>query len=49
MREHNHVNILALPADYVDLETAKTYVELFLSTSTNNGEKYVRRMKKIDG
>lgn len=47
-REHDFANVLAIGADYVTEEEAKKFVEIFLSTSANSGEKYARRMKKID-
>ena len=47
-RENDHTNILAIAADYTDIETAKKYIDIFLSTSPNLDEKYIRRGKKMD-
>ncbi len=47
-REDDFANVLALGADYIDLETAKKFIEVFLSTSPSSNEKYFRRLKKID-
>ncbi len=47
-RENDHTNILAIPADYADFETAKKYVDIFLSTRPKMVDKYLRRAKKID-
>lgn len=47
-REHDHVNVLAIPSDYVTEDQAKEYIEVFLSTAGSTGEKYIRRLNKID-
>lgn len=47
-RENDHINILALPADYLDFEKAKTLTDIFISTSKKNEEKYLRRIRKLD-
>lgn len=46
-REHNDANILSLGADYVDLETAKKIVEVFLKTPFSNEERHKRRLEDI--
>ena len=46
-REHNDANILSLGADYIDFETAKNVVEVFLTTPFSNKEKHKRRIEKI--
>lgn len=48
MRENDHVNVLSLPSDYVDLEKAKILIDAFLSAQPKQGEKYLRRIKKLD-
>jgi len=45
--EHNHVNILALGADYIDFNKAKKLTEVFLITPKNMRKKYRRRIKMI--
>ncbi len=45
---HDHINILALPANHINIEAAKKLVDVFLHTQENNGKKYVRRIKKIE-
>lgn len=48
-RNDDNVNVLALSADYTDLETAKQLVLTFLNTPFNNEEeRYVRRVQKIE-
>jgi len=48
MRENDHINMLALPSDYLDFEEAKKLVDIFITTSALKQEKYLRRLKKID-
>lgn len=48
MRENDHINVLALPSDYIDFEKAKRFVDVFLSTEPLMQEKYLRRIKKLD-
>ena len=47
-RENDHTNILAIPSDYTDFETAKEYIDAFLSSHPKMEEKYIRRGKKLD-
>jgi ribose 5-phosphate isomerase B len=47
-RENDHTNILAIASDYTDFEIAKKYIDTFLSSTPNVGDKYVRRGKKLD-
>ena len=47
-RQHDHCNILCLPADYIDKNKALELVKTFLSTEPMNKEKYLRRIKKLD-
>ncbi len=48
IRENNNINVLSLPSDYVDAETAKKLVDAFLSAKPKAEEKYVRRLKKVE-
>ena len=48
MRENDHINMLALPADYLDFEKAKRLVDIFLNTKPFLQEKYLRRLQKMD-
>ncbi|MEK7142344.1 MAG: RpiB/LacA/LacB family sugar-phosphate isomerase, partial [Patescibacteria group bacterium] len=47
-REHDDTNILSLPADEVTLELAKKIINIWLETPFSNGEKYKRRIDKIE-
>lgn len=46
-REHNDANILSLGSAFVDDETAKKLVRLFLETPFPGDERHVRRIEKI--
>jgi ribose 5-phosphate isomerase RpiB len=46
-RQHNHVNALALGADYISEQTAKSLVDTFLSTSVIKEAKYLRRIEQM--
>jgi len=39
--------VLAIPADYIDLEKAKNLIKIFFQTPFKNEEKYKRRIEKI--
>ncbi len=45
-REHNDANVLSIGARFVD--NAKEAVDLWLTTSFSNDEKYARRNKELD-
>lgn len=47
-KSHDHLNILALPSDYLDFEKAKRIVDIFIETELNEDDKYIRRIKKLD-
>lgn len=47
-RENDSVNVLALPSDYVDFETTKELIDVFLKTQPKQEEKYTRRIKELD-
>ena len=47
-RENDHTNILAIASDYTNFEMAKKYVDVFLSSHPKEGDKYVRRVNKLD-
>lgn len=46
-RNDDDVNVLAIPAEYVDIETAKNLVSLFIRTPFAGEERFVRRLKEI--
>jgi len=47
-RQNDHINVLAIPSDYIDIEAAKEMVDIFLKTQPIEEEKYQRRIKKLD-
>ncbi len=47
-REHDDTNVLSLPADEVNFELAKKIITVWLETPFSNGEKYKRRINKIE-
>ena len=47
-REHDDTNVLSLPSDEVDFALAQKIVSVWLSTPFSNGEKYKRRIDKIE-
>lgn len=47
-REHNDANILSLGASFLDEETAKQAIELWLKTPFSEDERHVRRISKIE-
>lgn len=48
-RENDHVNMLSLPSDYINFDTAKILLDAFISAQPKMEEKYLRRVKKLDG
>jgi ribose 5-phosphate isomerase B len=48
-RENDHINLLALPSDYIDFEKTKRIVDAFITAKPKMEGKYIRRIKKIDG
>ena len=47
-REHNDTNVLSLPADEVDFGLAQKIITVWLETPFSNGEKYKRRIDKME-
>lgn len=47
-KRDDNINCLALPADFISEEEAKSMIEIFLETQFSGGEKYLRRIEKIE-
>ena len=47
-REHDDANVLSLPANEVGFELAKQILETWLTAPFSNGEKYKRRIDKME-
>ncbi len=48
MKAWDHMNVLAIGADYFDLEKAKPLIDVFLETPYGTEERMLRRVKKLD-
>lgn len=47
-REHDDTNVLSLPSDEVDFVLAQKIISIWLSTPFSGGEKYKRRIDKME-
>ncbi len=47
-REHNASNVLVLPGDNVDIDTAKSIVDAWISTPFSADERHARRLNEIE-
>lgn len=47
-RNDDNTNIISLPADYIDLDTAKKTIDSWLTTPFSNELRHKRRLEKID-
>lgn len=47
-REHDHANILCLPADELDVDTAEKIIKAFCHARPSQAECYVRRVQRLD-
>lgn len=47
-RENDHINVLALPSDYIDFEKALQIIDAFLVSVPKTEEKYLRRINQLD-
>lgn len=47
-RQNDHINVLALAADYFNFEKVKKFVKTFLTTKPIRKEKYLRRIRKLE-
>ncbi len=48
IREHDHINVLSLAADYQTFDEVKKMIDIFIETPKNQQKKYARRLKIID-
>ena len=46
-REHLNSNVLCLSAKFLNMETTKKIIDLFLSTEFQTGERLIRRFNKV--
>ncbi len=46
-RSDDDTNVIALPADYLDVEQAKQLVDIWLTTTFSHADRHKRRIEKI--
>lgn len=47
-REHNCSNVLVLPADYISLDEAKSFIRTWFATPFSGDERHIRRLARIE-
>ena len=47
-KQHDNINVLVIPSDFVRAQDAELMIEKFLSATFNTQEKYKRRLDKIE-
>lgn len=47
-RKHNDANVICFGSDFIDLGKAKRFLEIFLNTEFESGERHLRRIQKLD-
>jgi RpiB/LacA/LacB family sugar-phosphate isomerase len=47
-KRDDNINCLTLAADFISDDDAKAIIQIFLETQFSRGEKYLRRLKKIE-
>lgn len=47
-RAHDNINVLAIAADYTNLEKVKKIVDVFLHTDFSNHPRHIRRLQKVN-
>ena len=46
-RKHNDANVICFGSDFIDIEKAKRFFEIFINTEFEGGERHNRRISKI--
>jgi len=47
-RKHNNANVICFGSDFIDLEKAKRFLEIFINTDFEGGERHLRRIQKLE-
>ena len=47
-RKHNDANVICFGSDFIDIQHAVRFFEIFISTEFEGGERHERRIKKMD-
>jgi ribose 5-phosphate isomerase B len=47
-RKHNNANVICFGSDFIDIEKAKRFFEIFINTEFEGGERHIRRIQKLE-
>lgn len=47
-RKHNDANVICFGSDFIDIEKAKRFFEIFINTDFEGGERHIRRIQKLE-
>ncbi|MCX6159364.1 MAG: ribose 5-phosphate isomerase B [Ignavibacteriota bacterium] len=47
-RRHNNANVICFGSDFIDLDKAKRFLEIFINTEFEGGERHIRRIQKLE-
>jgi ribose 5-phosphate isomerase B len=47
-RKHNDANVICFGSDFIDIEKAKRFFEIFINTEFEGGERHNRRISKLE-
>jgi ribose 5-phosphate isomerase B len=47
-RKHNNANVICFGSDFIDIDKAKRFFEIFINTDFEGGERHIRRIQKLE-
>lgn len=47
-RKHNDANVICFGSDFIDIEKAARFFEIFINTDFEGGERHIRRIQKLE-
>ncbi len=47
-RKHNDANVICFGSDFIDIDKAKRFLEIFINTGFEGGERHIRRIQKLE-
>jgi ribose 5-phosphate isomerase B len=47
-RKHNNANVICFGSDFIDIDKAKRFFEIFINTEFESGERHLRRIQKLE-
>ena len=47
-RKHNNANVICFGSDFIDIEKAKRFLQIFINTEFEGGERHIRRIQKLE-